>query len=81
VPGLLGGLIWAVGITASFMAVKTAGPAVGYALSNAAPVVAMLWGVFVWKEFAQAPKGTNRLVALMFGCFLVGLVLITYSKV
>jgi glucose uptake protein len=80
VPGFIGGLIWATGITASFMAVKSAGPAVGYALSNAAPVVAMLWGVFVWKEFAEAPKGTNRLVSLMFALFLVGLVLITYSK-
>jgi len=78
--GILGGVIWSLGITVSFMAVGAAGPAVSYALSNAAPVVAMLWGVLVWKEFAQAPQGTSRLIVLMFACYLVGLALITYSN-
>jgi glucose uptake protein len=78
--GALGGAIWATGITSSFMAVGAAGPAVGYALSNAAPVVAILWGVFAWKEFAGAPKGTNALLAGMFGLFILGLALITYSN-
>jgi len=73
-------MIWSLGITVSFMAVGAAGPAVSYALSNAAPVVAMLWGVAVWKEFAQAPEGTSRLIVLMFACYLVGLALITYSN-
>jgi glucose uptake protein len=79
--GVLGGVIWSVGITCSFIAVGSAGPAVSYALSNAAPVVAILWGVFVWKEFAHAPRGTGRLLGLMFICFLIGLGLITYSRI
>jgi glucose uptake protein len=79
--GVLGGAIWATGITASFIAVGTAGPAVSYALSNAAPVVAILWGVLVWREFAAAPRKVNVQLAGMFLCFLVGLVLITYSRV
>jgi glucose uptake protein len=62
------------------MAVGAAGPAVSYALSNAAPVVAILWGVLVWKEFASAPQGTNRLLGSMFICYLIGLALITYSR-
>jgi len=78
--GLAGGAIWGLGLTASFLAVGTAGPAVSYALSNAAPVVAILWGVLVWKEFAQAPAGTNRLLAWMFVCYVAGLALITYSN-
>ena len=78
--GILGGAIWSVGITCSFIAVGAAGPAVSYALSNAAPVAAILWGVFVWKEFARAPRGTGRILGLMFTCFLIGLVLITYSR-
>ncbi len=78
--GFLGGAIWSIGISASFIAVGAAGPAVSYALSNAAPVVAILWGVLVWKEFAQAPRGTNRLLTAMFLCYLVGLVFITYSR-
>jgi glucose uptake protein len=79
--GVLGGVIWSVGITCSFIAVGAAGPAVSYALSNAAPVVAILWGVLVWKEFAHAPRGTGRLLGAMFVCFLIGLVLITYSRI
>jgi glucose uptake protein len=79
--GVLGGCIWGLGLVSSFLAVGAAGPAISYALSNAAPVVAILWGVLVWKEFEGAPKGTNRLLAWMFVCYIVGLVLITYSNV
>jgi glucose uptake protein len=42
--------------------------------------VAILWGVFVWKEFKEAPKGTNAILTTMFMLFLVGLVLITMSN-
>jgi glucose uptake protein len=78
--GLLGGAIWCCGMTASFMAVKAASPAISYGLSNAAPVVAVLWGLLVWKEFKGAPAGTNRILALMFVFYLIGLVLITWSN-
>jgi len=78
--GVLGGAIWAIGISASFIAVGAAGPAVSYALSNAAPVVAILWGVLVWKEFAGAPRKVGIQLTGMFLCFLAGLVLITYSR-
>jgi glucose uptake protein len=78
--GLLGGAIWCLGNSVSFMSVGAASPAISYGLSNAAPVVAALWGIFVWKEFKNAPKGTNLLLALMFLFYLVGLVLIVYSR-
>jgi len=78
--GVLGGAIWSLGLSTSFIAVIAAGPAVSYALSNAAPVVAILWGVLVWKEFAAAPRGTGKLLGTMFFCYLAGLVLITYSR-
>jgi glucose uptake protein len=79
--GVLGGSIWMLGMVVSFMAAGAAGPAISYALSNAAPVVAILWGIFIWKEFAEAPKGTNKLLVIMFIAYLVGLTFITYSKV
>jgi glucose uptake protein len=78
--GMLGGAIWCLGNSVSFMAVGAASPAISYGLSNSAPVVAALWGIFVWKEFRDAPKGTNLLLWLMFGCYLMGLVLIVYSR-
>lgn len=78
--GMLGGAIWCLGNSVSFMAVGAASPAISYGLSNSAPVVAALWGIFIWKEFKDAPKGTNLLLSLMFGCYLIGLVLIVYSR-
>jgi glucose uptake protein len=78
--GWLGGLIWCFGMVSSFMAVGAANPAIAYALSNAAPVVAILWGVFVWKEFREAPRGTNNLLIIMFLLYIIGLFLITYSN-
>jgi glucose uptake protein len=78
--GALGGAIWCLGNSVSFMSVGAASPAISYGLSNAAPVVAALWGIFVWKEFNGAPKGTNLLLTLMFAFYIIGLVLIVYSK-
>jgi glucose uptake protein len=78
--GILGGLIWGSGIVFSFMAVGAASPAIAYGMSNAAPVVAILWGVLIWKEFKEAPKGTNTLLYIMFLLYLVGLVLITLAN-
>jgi glucose uptake protein len=78
--GMLGGTIWCLGNSVSFMAVGAASPAISYGLSNAAPVVAALWGIFVWKEFKDAPKGTTLLLTLMFTFYLIGLVLIVYSR-
>ncbi len=78
--GFAGGIIWMTGMTVSFMAAGAANPAISYALSNAAPVVAILWGVLIWKEFRSAPKGTNAILLTMFGLFIAALVLITLSN-
>lgn len=78
--GVLGGVIWMFGMVVSFMSAGASNPAISYALSNAAPVVAILWGVFIWKEFKGAPKGTNSLLVAMFLLFLLGLVFITMSN-
>lgn len=78
--GVTGGFIWMLGMVVSFMAAGAANPAISYALSNAAPVVAILWGVLIWKEFKDAPKGTNTLLLTMFVCYIIGLVLITASN-
>lgn len=79
--GILGGLIWCLGTVLSYMAAGAANPAISYAISNAAPVVAILWGVFVWKEFKGASKNTNSILAIMFVLYLIGLGLITYSNI
>ena len=43
-------------------------------------MVAALWGVFIWKEFRDAPAGTSKLLAAMFVCFLAGLSLIIFAR-
>ncbi len=74
--GVAGGMIWALGMTLSIIAFGVAGPAISYGLGQGATMVAAAWGVFVWREFAAAPPGTARLLALMFVCFIAGLALI-----
>lgn len=74
--GMLGGVIWGLGTLFSYIAAGKAGAAISYALGQGAPMIAALWGVFVWKEFRGAGKTVDRLLALMFFFFIVGLALI-----
>ncbi|MCD8092978.1 MAG: GRP family sugar transporter [Bacteroides sp.] len=77
--GVLGGCIWGIGTALSYIAAEKAGTAISYALGQGAPMIAALWGVFIWKEFAGSPRGTNGLLAVMFVFFLSGLSLIILS--
>ena len=81
ITGVLGGMIWCIGMTFSIIASEKAGPAISYGLGQGAVLVAALWGVFIWKEFKSAPKGTNIFLLVMFVCFISGLGLIIYSKI
>ncbi len=78
--GILGGIIWGVGMSFNIIASGRAGFAISYGLGQGATMIAALWGVFIWKEFRTAPAGTSKLIAAMFGCFLVGLVLIILAR-
>lgn len=78
--GILGGMIWNVGMGLSILASGKAGPAVSYGLGQGATMVAALWGVFVWREFQAAPTGTGRLLALMFLLYGVGLALLVAAR-
>jgi glucose uptake protein len=79
--GILGGVIWGVGMSLSLIASVPAGYAISYGLGQGATMVAAFWGVFIWKEFNAAPAGTHRLLAAMFVCFLVGLGLIVLARI
>jgi glucose uptake protein len=80
IVGILGGMIWGVGMSFAILAGDRAGYAISYGLGQGATMVAALWGVFIWKEFQNARPGTNRLLALMFLLFVVGLALIVYAN-
>jgi glucose uptake protein len=79
--GLLGGVIWGIGMSFSIIASEQAGPAIAYGLGQGATMIAALWGVFIWKELKELPKSKNWLITAMFLCFVIGLSLIIYSKV
>jgi len=76
VLGLLGGVVWGVGTVFNFVAASLVGVAISYAIGQASPMIAALWGVFVWREF----RGSNRQARLylvgMFVSYLLALVLI-----
>ena len=78
--GILGGVIWNLGMSLSIIAAGAAGFAISYGLGQGATLVAALWGVFIWKEFRGAPAGTSRLLALMFLFFVVGLTMIVAAR-
>lgn len=78
--GILGGMIWGVGMSFAILAGDRAGYAISYGLGQGATMVAALWGVFVWREFKNARPGTNGLLALMFALFIVGLALIVRAN-
>jgi glucose uptake protein len=81
--GIAGGAFWVVGTISNFVAsyARMVGPATSYALGQGATMVGAIWGVFVWKEFAGAGAGTKRLLALMFGFFILGLVCVALAPV
>ena len=78
--GILGGAIWSIGMSLSIIASGKAGPAISYGLGQGATVVAALWGIYVWKEFDKAPKGTKPLLNIMLLLYIAGLAMIIVSK-
>ena len=66
VLGILGGFIWSIGTGFNLVAGSAVGFAIAYAIGQSAPMVAALWGVFVWKEFEGANAKAKTYLALMF---------------
>jgi len=60
----------------NIIASSAAGFAISYGLGQGATMVAAFFLVFIWKEFKDAPKGTGKLLNIMFACFIIGLALI-----
>ena len=81
VIGILGGVIWCIGMLFNMIAAGEAGFAISYGLGQGATMIAAIWGVFIWKEFKNAPKGTNTLIGLMFLLFIAGIALIIMAKI
>lgn len=78
--GMLGGAIWHVGMSFNIIASGKAGAAVSYGLGQGATIVAAIWGIFIWKEFANASRTTYRNLYLMLFLYVGGLGLIIIAN-
>jgi glucose uptake protein len=74
--GVAGGLVWGTGTVFNFVAASYVGVAISYAIGQAAPMVAALWGVAVWHEFRGAPPRANRLLVLMVACYVAAVAVV-----
>jgi glucose uptake protein len=63
--GILGGVIWSLGMTLNIISSGQAGFAISYGLGQGATLIAALWGVFIWKEFG-GKEGLRGLLSAMF---------------
>lgn len=77
--GILGGVIWNLGMSMSIIASGKAGYAISYGLGQGATLIAALWGVFIWKEFKGSSRQVNTLILFMFLAYLAGLALLVYA--
>lgn len=78
---LVGGLVWAIGTL--FYLVAASQPslsvAIAYTLGQCAPMVAALWGIFVWKEFKGAPQKSYQYLGMMFLFFIAGILFLAIA--
>jgi glucose uptake protein len=83
--GVLGGMVAAAGFLTGLLALwappflRT--PAVAsYALSQGAPALAVLWGLFAWREFKGAAERTRLLFLFMWIIFAAGIGLLAVAR-
>src|ERR1700712_60763 len=78
--GILGGVIWCVGMSFNIIASGKAGAAISYGLGQGATVIAAIWGIYIWREFKNAPAGTSTLLNIMLLLYVVGIALVIYAR-
>ncbi|MGA6982057.1 MAG: GRP family sugar transporter [Candidatus Sulfotelmatobacter sp.] len=78
--GLLGGCIWGVGTVFNLVAASYTGVAISYAIGQSAPMVAALWGIFVWKEFANSGPRAKAYLLLMFVFYALAIFLVARAN-
>jgi glucose uptake protein len=77
--GLAGGIIWGAGMIMNLVAANLVGMSISYAIGQASPMIAALWGLLAWHEFREAPGRSRFHLAGMFVCYVLALVLISLA--
>ena len=78
--GLAGGFIWGLGTVFNVVAGKATSYAISYAIGQSAPMVAALWGVLAWKEFAGSGSRAKAYLAMMFVFYLLAILLVAHAN-
>jgi glucose uptake protein len=78
--GLAGGVIWGIGTVFNVVAGKSTSFAISYAIGQSAPMVAALWGVLAWKEFAGSGTRAKLYLALMFVFYGLAILLVARAN-
>jgi len=77
--GVLGGVIWGVGMVFNLVAANFTGVAISYAIGQSAPMVAALWGVVAWREFAGAGTKAKIFLLSMFLFYALAILLVALA--
>jgi len=78
--GIFGGFIWGTGTVFNMVAASLTGVAISYAIGQSAPMVAALWGIFVWKEFAGASGKAKMYLTGMFAFYCLAILFVAKSR-
>lgn len=78
--GILGGVIWGTGTVFNLVAASFTGVAISYAIGQSAPMVAALWGIFVWHEFRGSDSRAKIYLLLMFVCYGLAIALVARAN-
>jgi glucose uptake protein len=78
--GLAGGVVWGTGMVFNLVAASFTGVAISYAIGQSAPMVAALWGLLVWKEFAGSDSRAKMYLALMFVFYALAILLVAHAN-
>jgi len=78
--GLFGGAVWGTGTVFNVVAGKVTSYAIAYAIGQSAPMVAALWGILAWKEFAGGGARAKVYLALMFIFYALAILLVAHAN-
>jgi len=77
--GLFGGCIWGLGTVFNLVAGQKTTFAMSYAIGQSAPMVAAVWGLLVWREFAGSDSRARVYLGLMFVFYILSILLVARS--
>ena len=79
--GVLAGVVWSFGTVSNFLSAKIVGMAISWGFASGTTLVAALWGILLWREFARAHRDAKILIGLSLALYVIGVsvVAVAYS--